>query len=195
MNKFAITLGAIVLAAGSQANLLSNADFENVNYTSSDSYQVVNAGGTDISSWTVGATSVDIVKAGYPTIDTYAIDLVGTPGPGSISQEVALGGANDFTFSIYAAYTGGDLNKVINVTFGGQTQSIMVADSTLSLYTLNFSGVTGTTSTLTLASDNSNTGNGNTFVDNASLVAAVPEPATMVGLALGAVALIKRRRK
>lgn len=195
MNKNLFMLGAIVLATASQANLISNGDFEGVNYTAADDYQAVAAGGSEVTGWTVGATSVDMVKGGYAHLDNYGIDLVGTPGPGSLTQTIALGGASDFDFSIMAASTGDSLNSVLNVTFGGSTQTINITSSTLSAYTLSFTGLSGTSSDLILSSDPTNNSNGNTFVDNASLVAAVPEPASMLALGLGAVALIKRRKK
>jgi hypothetical protein len=200
MNRLFV-LGALVGASAmaGAVNLVTNGGFETVNTGgangSGTGYWVFNGGNTNIGSWSVGGTSVDIVDTTYPVHSgNYALDLVGTPGPGSISQSLSTSNGWNHVISFWARWTGSTLNQTVKVTLGADTQTVTLgAADTWELVTRTFTNVVGSSNTLTLESLPNNTTNGNTFIDDLT-ASPVPEPATLAlcGLALAAAA---RRRK
>jgi hypothetical protein len=181
----------ILVGVGAHANLVSNGGFELNDYPGTG-YKVYNAGDAGINDWTVGATSVDIVGTGYaPNSGSYALDLVGSPGPGSVSQALVTTPSSLYTVSFYARSTGG-LNDEINVSLGATTAQFF-ATSVWQQY--SFVATTWSAAeTLQIWSNPNNNSTGNTFIDDVS-VEAVPEPATMAVLGLGLAAAARKRRK
>ena len=193
-------VGTLVLATSASANLVANGGFESVSFGSANSsgtgYWVFNAGNTGISSWTIGAVSVDIVNSVYPVYaGSYALDLVGTPGPGGVSQTLATTNGLTHTVNFKARWTGSTLNQSVRVTLGAApTQTVVLgAANTWHDVTVNFAAVSGNSNLFTLATLANNNGNGNTFIDEVN-VNPVPEPFTMA-LAAGGLALPVRRRR
>ncbi|MCB8932978.1 MAG: DUF642 domain-containing protein [Fimbriimonadaceae bacterium] len=200
------SIGALIVATtlglsgrATAANLVSNGDFELANLGAANSsgsgYWTFNAGNSGINNWTVGMTSVDIVRAPYPFYGTQALDLVGTPGPGSVEQTLATvaGGTYEVRFQLY--WTGSAINRQINVSLGSQSLNgleLNPSDTWLS-FNLTFINVEAN-ALLRLSTNPNNGGNGNTFIDNITVEAPVPEPLTMV-LAGGALAAAIRRRR
>ncbi len=179
------------IAAVSNANLLSNGGFDTYTGSAFSGYAALTTGNTDVTGWTVGMTSVDIVDSVYASISLpYAIDLAGTPGPGSISQTVsAAAGFYQVSFQGWSNQSG-SLATVV-ASFGATQQSFLLTGT---LQTYSFLAPASGATTFTLATTPTNTTNGNIFVDNAS-VQAVPEPTTIAALGLGALGFLKRRRK
>ena len=179
------------LVASSSANLVSNASFETHPAFTGTSYYVVNAGGTELTNWTVGGTSIDLTGSDYPVHSgSYAVDLAGTPGPGSVSQSVATSGTQ-YTVSFWAT-GGGFPNDQVDVSFGSSSQSFSVTGG-WTQYSFTAFGAAGLTN-LTLSTRPENNSNGNLFLDDVS-VEAVPEPMTMVALSAGLIAIARKRRK
>jgi len=178
-------------AALSNANLLTNPGFDTYAGAPFSGYAALSSGNTDVTGWTVGLTSVDIVDSAYANISLpYAIDLAGTPGPGSISQTVsAVAGFYQVSFQGWSNQSG-DLATVV-ASFGATQQSFVLTGS---LQTYSFLAPASGSTTFSLATTPTNSSNGNIFVDNTS-VEAVPEPTTMAALGLGALGFLKRRRK
>jgi hypothetical protein len=179
------------LVASASANLVTNGSFETHPAFAGTSYYVVNAGSTDLTGWTVGGKSIDITGIGYPVHSgAYAVDLAGTPGPGSVSQSLATSGTQ-YTVSFWA--TGGSYpNDVVNVSFGSTSASFVVTGG-WAQYSFTTLGNVGSTN-LTLATRPENGTTGNIFIDDVS-VEAVPEPMTMVALSCGLIAIARKRRK
>ena len=179
------------LVASASANLVTNGSFETHPAFSGTSYYVVNAGSNALTGWTVGGTSIDITGIGYPVHSgSFAVDLAGTPGPGSVSQSLATSGTQ-YTVSFWA--TGGSYpNDQVNVTFGGTSHNFTVTGG-WAQYSFTALGNVGSTS-LSLATRPENNSNGNVFIDDVS-VQAVPEPMTMVALSCGLIAVARKRRK
>lgn len=141
-------------------------------------------------------TSVDIVRAPYPFFGTQALDLLGTPGPGSIEQNLATvaGQAYEVTFPLY--WTGNLVNREINASLGSQQLLGLVLDPSDVWLSFNLTFINvEENAVLRLWSNPQNGGNGNTFIDNIVVNAApVPEPVTMV-LGAAALGLAARRRR
>ncbi len=106
MRKFSLVLAGTVLCASlaapqfAHANLLINGGLEVTSGQISADPSLTPSGGliyasnvnhsNALTGWTIGGASVDIVSTSYwqNTQGNYSVDLVGTPGPGSISQTV-----------------------------------------------------------------------------------------------------------
>ena len=196
--------GASVLGLSGFAGavqLVTNGGFETVATGGANSsgtgYWVFNAGNTSITSWTIGPVSVDIVNSTYPVYaGTYALDLVGSPGPGEISQTLATSTGLTHTVNFKARYTGAAINRTINVTLGASTQTVTLLAGSSSSWedvTVSFASVVGSSNTFKLASDPLNTANGNTFIDDVT-VTPVPEPFTMALAGCALAAAVRRRR-
>ena len=139
-----VALFAAASASASPVNLITNGDFEAVapGSTFSSGFQVVNNGSSAITGWTVGATSVDLIRNAYNAINGYSIDMLGTPGPGFLSQSfnVVAGQTYNLAFDM-ARNPGGPAGQGVAVNFGGVTQnfySTAAASNTLYSNTLSF---------------------------------------------------------
>jgi Protein of unknown function (DUF642) len=191
---FAAAIGLTSAAAHAMpVNLLVNGDFEaNIGNVASGTFTVVNAGSSLITGWTVGNTSVDLIRNNFGSIDNVSIDLAGSPGPGSLSQtfSVIAGMTYELEFDHFRNSPGTPLTLI----FGGLSPitlavpTAIVRDQTY-LWTAPATGTAGVTFS-------SGSGNGGPTIDNVS-VRAVPVPQT-VSLALAglaALAVVSRRRR
>lgn len=193
-------------ASASPVNLITNGDFESVapGSTFGSGFQVVNNGSSAITGWTVGATSVDLVRNAYNAIDGYSIDMLGTPGPGYLSQSfnVLAGQTYNLSFDM-ARNSGAAAGQGVSVNFGGVTGSFYstaAASNTLYSNTLSFTAATTGLATLSFASaakvgtpfDNYS----GAVIDNVSVMTAVPEPETyaMLLAGLGLMGFLRRRK-
>ncbi len=190
--KSLILLAAIAVGAGASANLVSNGGFEANNYPGT-AYKTYNVGDTGINNWMVGAKSVDIVGTSYsPLSGSYALDLVGSPGPGQVSQALVTNPGGQYTVSFWARHTGGSINSEVNASLAATTQQFNV---TTSWAQYSFVATANSLAeNISIWSNPNNSSNGNTFIDDVS-VEAVPEPATMAVLGLGLAAAARKRRK
>lgn len=179
-----------------QTNLLADGDFEAFSgMVGGGDYRVVNAGAT-LGGWTVGGTSVDLVKNRYGAITGTSVDLNGTPGPGSLSQSFnAVAGQ---TYTLNFDYWQNKPGVGMTVSFGGQSYTYTPGDAPQNT-TLSWTATMSGSQMVVF----SGTGKGNqgTTLDNVSLItAAVPEPsslALMLGgfAAIGGVVVRRRQAK
>jgi uncharacterized protein (TIGR03382 family) len=191
---FAVAIGLTSAAAHAMpVNLLANGDFEaNIGNVASGDYTVVNAGSSLITGWTVGSTSVDLIRNAYGSIDSVSIDLAGSPGPGSLSQTFSV--IAGMTYELEFDYFRNSPGTALTLIFGGLSPislgvpSAIVRDQTY-LWT---APTTGTAS----VAFSSGSGNGGPTIDNVS-VRAVPVPQTisLALAALAAMAVVSRRRR
>lgn len=192
-------VGAVGLAGSARAiNLVANGDFETVATGGANgsgvNYWTFNNGNASIASWTVGGVSVDIVTGSAPHFGTYALDVVGSPGPGSVSQTLATVAGLTHVVTFKAFWMGAVANRTIEVSLGGAMQTVVLGGAgSWQDVSLNFVGVVGSSNLFKLASLSTNTTNGNTFIDNVN-VSPVPEPFTLGLAGLGLAAAWRRRR-
>ncbi|MES2162598.1 MAG: choice-of-anchor C family protein [Pseudomonadota bacterium] len=185
---------ASVSGAASAANLIQNGDFENVTGVNLNDFVRVGAGESAIANWTVGGVSVDVINHSYNSILGNSIDMLGTPGPGVLSQSFnAVAGATytlsfDLTHNPYSHGAGLDV-------FVGGNHYAFDGSSPVTNYTFNFTTAGG--SQALVFSSVGGDGYSGAVLDNVSVTAAVPEPETyaMMLAGLGLVGFIARRRK
>lgn len=181
------------LSYGAPVNLLVNGDFEaNIGNVASGGFTVVNAGSILITGWTVGLSSVDLIRNNYGHIDSVSIDLAGTPGPGSVSQafSVLAGMTYELEFDYFRNSPGTDLT----VIFGGLSPiTLTVPAAIVRDQTYRWTALSTGTASVTFSSGS---GNGGPTLDNVSVMAVpVPQTASLVLAALAAMAAVSRRRR
>jgi choice-of-anchor C domain-containing protein len=185
-------------AASAAVNLINNGDFESYSiYVPNGGYTMVGAGSTDIPFWTIGATSIDLILNSYGSIGTgsTSVDMLGTPGPGEISQAFNYNANTTYTLSFdlsrnpYGSYT------ALEVDVNGN-QTVFVGTGTPTTHTLTFTtGALAGTQLLKFSSVGGDYYSG-AVLDNVVLTA-VPEPETyaMLVAGLGLVGFAARRKK
>jgi choice-of-anchor C domain-containing protein len=193
----ALTLAA--LASNAQAELVKNGSFEQYSNGGVSGYQVIYAGSTALTDWTIGATSIDIINGNYGAVSGNSIDMLGSPGPGSLSQILAtvIGQTYQLQFDL-SSNRGGDndaAGKALTVSALGGGSAQTFSALTPGIFHQSYSFTANTASTL-LSFSNGTSGYSGAVLDNVS-VTAVPEPETyaMMLAGLGLMGTIARRRK
>ncbi|RFP18475.1 MULTISPECIES: choice-of-anchor C family PEP-CTERM protein [unclassified Duganella] len=185
---------ASVSGAASAANLIQNGDFEIASGVNLNNYTVVGAGDGAIAYWTVGGNSVDIINNSYNAISGNSIDMLGSPGPGVLSQSFnAVVGAT-YTLSFDLTHNPNSHGAGMDVFVGGNHYAFD-GSTPVTNYTFNFTATSG--SQALVFSSVGGDGWSGAVLDNVSVTAAVPEPETyaMMLAGLGLVGVIARRRK
>lgn len=189
-------LAAILASGMAQAapvELIVNGNFETTVNGDVDGYRVVGSGSGDIVGWTVGNTSVDLIKGGYGAISGNSIDMLGTPGPGALSQAFSTVAGTNYLLSFDLSRNGGD-SSLLSVSFNGGAQTTFTGTDTITHYTVDYTATSAST-TLEFLSANV-VANSGAVIDNVSVVSAVPEPETygMLLAGLGLLGFIGRRK-
>jgi choice-of-anchor C domain-containing protein len=197
-SKFVLTAALVSAAMASHAvtnpNLIKNGDFESYTGGLFSGYANVLIGSTAISGWTVTGTSVDVIQGAYGAIDSISIDMLGTPGPGTLSQSFdSVIGQNYLVSFDLGANTSQLDDGALSVSFGSSPVHTFSGTPTVTRYSFNVQADSAST-LLSFASRNISA-NGGPVLDNVS-VTAVPEPETyaMLLAGLGLMGTIARRR-
>ena len=187
MKTLFASLVVLAVAGSASANLVTNGGFE------ADAY---NMGGYNVPATVTGWTQIGQVAGigkGYLSSPSQEIDLSGVTDDASgtgLYQDLMTVAGQKYSLSLNV-YTGGNLGHSggVDVKIGDAALATNLQGYDRTAQTLSFTA-TGATTRLTLASNHGNV----SHVDNVN-VQAVPEPASMAALGLGALGLLKRRRK
>ncbi len=206
MNKFLIpaAIGAALLLGGrAEASLVYSTSFEVGDGQASvptNNYIQYNGGDAFGSGWTVlgtpGApgtgTGIDLVNGlvGTASDGLQWVDLVGTPGPGGLSRNFHTDAGFTYTLS-WDDF--GNTADSYDVLFG-ETSMLGNAPGVQPWQSHTLSFTASTTGDQTLSYFSANGGNGNLGIDNLK-IESVPEPTTIAALSLGAIGLIRRRKR
>ena len=182
------TLAIAALAANAQAELVTNGSFEQ--YTPGpfgNYYRVVTAGSSDLVGWTIGLTSVDVIYGSFGAISGNSVDMLGSPGPGSISQTLStvIGQQYLLQFDL-SSNRGGDnttAGKAMTVGSlgGGGAQTYSALSPGIFHQTYSFTADTNAT---LLSFSSGPAGYSGAVLDNVS-VTSVPEPESFAMLLAG----------
>lgn len=187
-------------AARADINLIQNGDFEQTVFGVISGYKEADFGTSSIANWTIGGTSVDVINGSYGAITGNSIDMLGTPGPGSLSQGfTTIAGQNyKLSFDLSANGDGGD-SKALIVTVGmdpAHTFDYTYVGDMNNHVTETFYYHATTSGTATLAFTSAASGYSGAVIDNVMVTTAVPEPETyaMLLAGLGMIGFIARRK-
>ena len=187
------------LASNAQAELVTNGSFESYLLGPVSGFQTINAGSNALDGWTIGTGSVDIVNGNYGAVSGNSIDMLGTPGPGFLSQYLLTIVGQMYVLKFDMSSNRGGNNdapgKALTVSALGSTASQTFFALTPGVFQQSYSFVANNTSTL-LSFSNGTGGYSGPVLDNVS-VTAVPEPETyaLMLAGLGLMGAIARRRK
>ncbi|WP_310390079.1 choice-of-anchor C family PEP-CTERM protein [Roseateles sp.] len=192
-----IAAPALSFAAGPE--MVVNGSFEQYSGASFNGFAKLAAGASELTGWTVGATSVDIINGNYGAVSGNSIDMLGTPGPGSVAQTLStvIGQTYWLQFDL-SSNRGGDndaAGKELTVAGLGGGAAMSFSALTPGVAHQSYSFTADSTSTL-LQFSSGPSGFSGSVLDNVS-VTAVPEPQTyalMLG-GLAAMAFVARRRQ
>ncbi|HEY4079605.1 MAG TPA: DUF642 domain-containing protein [Burkholderiaceae bacterium] len=190
----ALALGVFgAFGAQAQTNLLSDGDFESFTANvGSASFTTINAG-SQIGAWSVTGASVDLVRNAYGSINDISVDLAGTPGPGYISQTFSAVAGTTYTLSWDQFRNGSGATADMVVSLGGSDTNFS-AVSTVTHGSLSWTAAADSIQSVKFGTA-TNSVAGPTL-DNVTLTAAVPEPATGALLLAGIACIgwVARRR-
>lgn len=196
MNIRLLTLPLLALAAvGAHANLVVNGDFESTPPAAANSWYATQT----IPAWTyVGPTNGDVavIGVGYLGAPTQELDLSGgndIAGSG-LQQSLATnaGWMYQVTFDVYTGWPG--YSGGVNLDWDGGSVASSLQGMTSGNGRMSYSYLLTASTAATMLQFTSDGRGPVAHIDNVS-VEAVPEPGTLAGLAAGAVALIRRRRR
>ena len=185
---FLTTLCAATCFASAQANLVVNGDFETDSYPGGTAVNLA-AGSGSLTGWTVIGNAAGL-GVGFNGNPTQELDLSGfedRPNTG-ISQALNTTAGAPYTLT-FNVYTNG--SSSVDLFLDGNPLETQITGGRSDVKTFSFNAAS-TTTELTFLSHGGNV----SHVDNVSVTSAtpVPEPASLVALSAGGVALLRRRK-
>jgi len=214
-SKLALAMALSMAGVASYATeLVKNGNFETLSSAGTDSLSAAGAkspsayfitvdaaDSTTITGWTVGSKSVDVINTGYGAISGNSIDMLGTPGPGSLSQSLTTvaGGSYVLSFDLSSnpVLKSGDPAPVyaLNVSLGGLSGSTAYT-GTSTFQHIEQSFVAASNVTLLTFTSGTYGGYSGAVLDNVSVTAvSEPESFAMLLSGLGLMGVMARRRR
>lgn len=188
-----VTLAGTAIQLHGQ-ELIRNGSFENPVIASP--FLTVNAGSATLTDWIVGRTSVDLVSTPfnptYPSRDgNQHVDLAGTPGPGLIQQFFTTVPGTQYYLRFSASSNGS--SRLFEVFWQGSILTTPAAPNQGTWQDFEFV-LNATMAGGMVGFGSFDPGNQGALIDRVS-VQAVPEPASLLAMALGAAWVTVRRRR
>ena len=195
----ALVLGVAAASTSALAapNLLLNGGFElDAALITSFNNQEIHAGGPLVlHNWTVTG-SIDLVKIQYGAITGTSVDLLGSPGPGAVSQSFSTVAGTTYQLDFDYARNGPEAALIVSFgTLAPVTYAIASSQTDVHHQVLTWAAATSGTASVTLSA------NGALFsgptIDNVAVTATIPEPqsALMMLAGLGLVAGVSRFKR
>ena len=215
LGAFVTGVAACLWSAGAAANLVLNGSCEDLNGSSTLSdgyYEALNNGSSRLPNWDVTAivnAGVDIVREtgiGYGDNDwaqhgVQGIDMAGSPGPGSISQDISTTASQAYRLSFWTLANGSVAKTgLLGVKWNGTTipgSESLVALAQGNAWTEHVFTVLGTGGFDNLMFSDLQTGGSDAGVllDNVSLTAVpLPPAAILFGSVLFGFSVVARKR-
>lgn len=202
--SIAVTLGLLATPASAALNLVTNGSFEQG--LNPGSFTTLGTGSPSLTGWTIAGGSIDYIGSYWQASNgVRSVDLAGN-APGTISQTIAgltAGMRYLVSFDLAGNPDGAPPIKLVDVTVNGSTSgfAFSVGSSTRALmgwqpYSFTFLA-SGSSTVLSFAASNQPPGFFGPALDNVSVAAAVPEPATWAMMLTGffGLGVIARRRR
>ena len=215
----AVLIAGAMFIPQAHAELIVNGSFEapalgaNKNY-----FQLLNAGSNALPGWTIGGKSIDVLGVGNPYVSgtpadgQQYVDLVGSPGPGTLSQTFSTVAGQQYELSFAYAHNYNGLNgsenpisQALVELLGGATllsESLSHSDSVAGdlkwiIATYIFTADSNSTTLRFSSQGVGSSGYAGLLLDNVSVTAlTTPEPASLaVWSLLGAAGLAYRWRR
>ncbi len=201
-------VAGVLLAAGAACapvtaqNLLDNPGFESG--VVAGPFVIVSAGSSFIDGWGVSGThgqGVDVVSVNYTSnwahTGRQAIDMAGTPGPGTIYQDVDTEPGELFALVFAISSNNLPRNDALEVLFGGQSYGIFDSPAEGTWHTIEITGLEASpVSSTRLEFVGLVSGYQGALIDSVALtaMASVPAPDAAAALVVGGVMATRRRR-
>lgn len=196
--RFLIPLCVLGGVSISSANIVTNGGFEQPQIATS--FIFLTNGSTAMNGWTVQANSgqgvdhinaTNLGNANWAHSGTQAVDMAGSPGPGSIYQDLTTVNGQSYNVSFWLSSNGGPFTNSLSVEWGGANVGTFSSPGFGSWTQFTIGGLVATSSTTRLQFNGLFQGNQGALLDDVSVV---PEPMTLLALAPLA-ALARRRRR
>lgn len=199
--KLALIVALTTLATSAKANLITNGDFESNTLPGgapSGWFATIYAGQTYLTGWTVGGVSVDLLNSCCGSITNHSVDMLGTPGAGSLSQTIVTTVGQQYLLSFDLGFNTGGNNggqltpELLGVSLNGGAANYFYGTNPYSSLTMNF--IADSNSTL-IRFSSATSGYSGAILDNVT-VTEVPEPGTVALMiaGLGLIFVSSRRR-
>jgi choice-of-anchor C domain-containing protein len=193
MHRCSFVFALVAVCAAADASIVVNGGFEQPPI--GGGYQPVSAGDPFITGWTVTSGQVDLVHVGFGAFfansGSQGIDMAGSPGPGSIAQDLPTIPGEPYLLSFYTSSNGGPHAGAVTLAWDGDAVDTISTTAYGTWVRHDYMLVASDAST-TLEFIGNIPGSFGAMLDDVS-VTLVPTPGAAIGLAT--LGFLPRRRR